>query len=59
MIQVTTEEWKKICKDYKGVNDGGIRQCFAGCIAKNGGTAIATEGINFIIVKEKDYENKG
>ncbi len=58
MIKITMEEWKKIHKDYKGKDVAGNRVCFAGCIAKGGGTGIATEGINFTIVKEKSNEGK-
>ncbi len=58
MIEVTREEWKRISKDYKGKNRGGQRQCFGGCIAKDGGTRLFTEGINFIIVKEKTNEGE-
>jgi hypothetical protein len=60
MIQITPEQWKRIPNDYKGIKQGGIHQCFAGSIdIENGGTRIATEGIDFEIVKEKDNESKG
>ena len=53
------EEWKAISKDYKGVNMGKIRQCFAGCITNTQhGTQILTEGVDFEIVKEKDNASK-
>jgi hypothetical protein len=64
MIEVTKEEWKKISKDYKGrvtqaMADNSIhtpqehvnkRQVFAGCIKKDGGTDLLTEGIDFKII---------
>ena len=64
MIEVKKRDWNEISKDYKGkitqemINNSnyispqhlGKRQVFEGCINKNGGTTIVTEGIDIIIV---------
>jgi hypothetical protein len=64
LIEVTQEEWKQIPKDYKGIvsqwmiNNSdfatqeqlGKRQVFAGCIKRDGGTTLLTEGIDFKII---------
>lgn len=64
MIEVTKEEWNKISNDYKGVvsqwmiNNSdfatqeqlGKKQVFAGCIKRDGGTTLLTEGTDFKII---------
>jgi hypothetical protein len=53
MIEITKTQWKEISSAYKGHSATGVREVFGGCIKKHGGTDILTEGVDFIIVKEK------
>jgi hypothetical protein len=53
MIEITRADWDNISWDYKGHGAKGVREVFGGCIKKQGGTDILTEGVDFIIVKEK------
>jgi hypothetical protein len=57
MIYINRNKWDSIFDDYKGVwsnpntpNFIGKKYCFSGCIQKDGGTALAIEGIHFLIV---------
>ena len=54
MIKITTKQWKDIPSDYKGISEKGKKECFAGCIQKNGGTALLIEGQNFTIIEKKE-----
>ena len=58
MIKITTKQWKDIPSDYKGISEKGKKECFAGCIQKNGGTALLIEGQNFIIIEKKVFDKK-
>lgn len=63
MIEITRKQWDNIHKDYKGawseliVNIHGLpknwvgkKNVMAGCIKKNGGTALLTEDVHFKII---------
>lgn len=66
MLQVTKEQWEKIPSDYKGrwepwiVENGwqadlpleyiGKRTVLEGCIVKNCGCSLLTEGVHFEII---------
>lgn len=61
MIKLTRAQWEKIPADYKFTWTNpdspelvGKKSCFLGSIKKNGGTALAFEGMHFEIITEQE-----